>query len=405
MKKKKIFILMLFLIGQSIIIGSNQQNYIKYSNSLPKTKEDIYKFNDSYDQAKLFEKDYFTYPPSYARALNDPISINSNEDLEILKLQGIITGEGTEENPYILEDLVIDTDFSGPAIFIENTDAYLIIRESTILNSGNPNGYSGVYLSSCSNIKIMNCHLDNNEDAIFLDYNSFNNTVINNTILNSIGFSSISINGAHHNQILNNFLEYSENYAMNLWESENNVISGNIFTDNYGGIQIEYSNSNIISENEIPDSVEYGIKLYSSNENIITRNILVDNMIGIYLWHSSSKNIIYFNDIYGKSYTQAYEDISCADNLWNNGTTGNYWNNGYIIRYPDATHDGTVWDTPYEINGEGLGIDHFPLVKSINPMYESPIGSYPMLLLSILCITSIAIVIEIQRKKRERGHI
>jgi len=397
-----------FILVASIICGGFFSLNGYHSKKFPSLTpfEDNYKENYKWDQATLFDKDDFTYLPSYAEVLNDPIEINSNDDLNDLKLQGIVTGEGTEENPYIIEDLDIDAGISSPAILIENTDAFLNIRDCTAFNSGDPDEEcAAIYISNCSNIKIINCVVDNYGDGITLFDNSFNNILKNNTILSSAGFSSISIESSHHNQILNNILKFSENYAINLGEADNNIIAGNFITDNHGGMQIEESNNNFLSKNEISGSVEYGIKLYSSDENIITRNILIDNRVGIYLWHSSFENLIYFNDIYGKSYTQAYEDDGCTDNQWDNGTTGNYWNNGYIIRYPDATNDGTVWDTPYEIGGEGPGIDHFPLVKSILPSYESPIESYPWLWLSILCITSIAIVIEIQRKKREKFHM
>lgn len=43
-----------------------------------------------------------------------------------------------------------------------------------------------------------------------------------------------------------------------------------------------------------------------------------------------------------------------------------------VIKYPEATNNGTVWDTPYEINGSGDGMDSFPLVNPIFPDLESP---------------------------------
>jgi hypothetical protein len=89
-----------------------------------------------------------------------------------------------------------------------------------------------------------------------------------------------------------------------------------------------------------------------------------NNNFGIYLYDSSNTNTIYFNDIYGNIYSQAFEE-SCTDNQWDNGTTGNYWGVDYISNYPDATNDGTIWNIPYEINGTGSGIDNFPLVNAI----------------------------------------
>jgi len=41
-------------------------------------------------------------------------------------------------------------------------------------------------------------------------------------------------------------------------------------------------------------------------------------------------------------------DITVKNGNWDNGTHGNYWSD-YAARYPDATNNGFVWDTPYEI--------------------------------------------------------
>ena len=365
-----IFIVIVICGGFLPLIGHYSSQFFP----IPAYK-DNYEENNKWNQEALLEKDDSIYLASYAGELDDPISINSNDDLYDLKLQGVITGDGTEGNPYILENLVIDTDFSGPAIDIGDTDAYLIINNCNILNSGTPDGYSGVIIRNCSNIKIMNCLVENTYEIILYD-NSFNNTVINNTILHTNGFSAISISGAHHNKILNNTLMYTENYAINLWEAENNVISGNIMTNNHGGIQVEHSHSNDFFENEILGKNEKsGFKLRISNENTISRNSITKNRHGINLI-SSNDNIICFNDINENLYTQAREDIDCTGNQWDNGTIGNYWGNDYINKYPDATNDGTVWDTPYEIDGEGLGIDHFPLVNLLILDIKAPIFTY-----------------------------
>ena len=51
-------------------------------------------------------------------------------------------------------------------------------------------------------------------------------------------------------------------------------------------------------------------------------------------------------------------------NQWNNGTHGNYWGD-YIAKYPLATNNETVWDTGYEIDGDGGGVDGKPLVDMV----------------------------------------
>ena len=49
-------------------------------------------------------------------------------------------------------------------------------------------------------------------------------------------------------------------------------------------------------------------------------------------------------------------------NIFLHSTHGNYWND-YTTRYPSATNDGTVWNTPYTIDGEASAQDNYPLVN------------------------------------------
>jgi parallel beta-helix repeat protein len=481
--------------------------------------KDTYEENDTWDKNKHLD---FTYPVSSQGELSAPILISSNTDLENLKLDGKITGAGTEDNPYILEDLVFDTDFSGTAIDVEDTNAYLIIRNCTVLNSGTSNPDSAIFIDRCSNIIIMNCILDNNEDAIFVG--GFDNTVINNTILHTKSYA-ISISG-HHNKILNNTFMYNDDYVIS-FDLSNSIIAGNVMTNNHGGMQAESSFSNYIFNNEVsgssggdgikfydsndnnitmntfldgsagislwnsentiisdnfiskthdngvqifdsintliidnnisdnegygillensPDSeiqnnnvsnsgsdniflmgssdvlisensVSYsdwgigliesdyveislniilnnnwGIFLRSSNKNNITKNTITINANGIYLEESSRNNLIYFNDIYGNLESQAFEDQDCTRNEWDNDTIGNYWGNDYIINNPDATNDGTVWDTPFEIDGDGRGTDHIPLVNKfsdsdISELIEARVPEFPFALLVSLLV-------------------
>jgi len=302
-----------------------------------------------------------------------PILIDGNGELATFVFDEGLSGDGTTyETSYIIENFTIDTS-PEYGIEIRNTDAYVIIRNCTVLNTGTTNEeYSGIYIRSCSNITIINCTLDNNERAIVTDDDSLDITIINNKILNtnSIG---IGISG-FQKEILNNTLMYNDGPAIELYYSENNSVTGNIMIGNYGGISIAYSHNNTIFENEISGSFiggGSGIDLIFSNENNITINRIINSHNGISLI-SSNESIIYFNDIYGNLGPQDFEDENCTDNQWDNGTTGNFWGNEYIIRYPDATNDGTVWDTPYEIDGVGLGIDNFPLVHSIFPDFEDP---------------------------------
>jgi parallel beta-helix repeat protein len=109
-----------------------------------------------------------------------------------------------------------------------------------------------------------------------------------------------------------------------------------------------------------------------SDNNIIYENDINNNSeTGISLWgNDCDNNKIYSNDIFGSKIHQVLEGLGCI-NQWDNGTTGNYWGD-YTQKYPDATNDEIVWNTPYEIDGQGPGIDYFPLVESIFHDFHAP---------------------------------
>lgn len=198
------------------------------------------------------EKKNLDFLKPFSAEIHSKIYIDGNSALD-----AFCSGDGTDglswASAHVIEDYEIDAEFSGSGIEIRYTDAYLIIDNCTVVNSGTIEGDAGISIWSCSNIKVMNCIIDYCENAIFLADNSLNNIVINNTIRYTSGFAAISI-GGHHNQILNNTLTDNDCYSINLFESEHNVISGNILINNEGGIQVEYSHSNLFAENEISGS-------------------------------------------------------------------------------------------------------------------------------------------------------
>jgi parallel beta-helix repeat protein len=289
----------------------------------------------------------------------DPISIYWNSDLANLKAQGLITGDGTEEIPYLLKDLVIDAELSGSGIEIRYTNAYLIINNCTVLNSGPIEGVdAGIMIRSCSNIKIMNCTINNTDLAISLNDDSFNNIIINNTILHTRGFSGISTAGSDYNQILNNTMKYSNNAAMNLWDSENNFMSGNIMIDNYEGIAIENSRYNNVWENEVFGSTEgNGIALISSFENTISKNALLDGMDGIGLW-GSENNIISDNIISECNGDGIYFTDSPNNQLINN-TISDVGANGILLE--DSPNNKILSNTV-----SNSGYDSIQVIRSNN---------------------------------------
>lgn len=69
-----------------------------------------------------------------------PIYINGNE--EFTPENGVTGGNGTAEDPYLIENwIIIDDDSTPQGIFINNTDAYFVIRNCTISGFHDPDEF------------------------------------------------------------------------------------------------------------------------------------------------------------------------------------------------------------------------------------------------------------------------
>ncbi|MHA1611939.1 MAG: NosD domain-containing protein [Promethearchaeota archaeon] len=259
-----------------------------------------------------------------------------------------------------------------------------------------------------------NCLISDNtlNDCFYYGFyvSSSNNNIFTGNMMNRAGLgirSSYNNSVDTSNKVNNKSLRYYEDIRdVNLsWESDvgqvilinctNSVIEGLSIEEAFVAIHIEDTNICSISENTLCGSYygiyldnsrfctfsgnivfenEFGFYLSRINNSTVSGNIVYNNEIGIDL--SGSDNEIYSNDIYGNQDLQAEEGMGSTDNQWDNGTTGNYWGNDYLGKYPEATNDGTVWDTPYEIDGDSLGTDNFPLVNPIFPDGDAPIFSF-----------------------------
>jgi len=136
------------------------------------------------------------------------------------------TGSGTINDPYIIEDVIINGQNSGTCIDIRYSSAFFIIRNCIVFNSGF--GESGIDLYRVDNGKIL--------------------------------FNDVSFNGDH---------------GINLQRGDNFVISNNTLSNNRrAGISLESFHENcIISSNVAADNGQDGIVLRQDcDNNIITGN-------------------------------------------------------------------------------------------------------------------------------------
>ena len=155
--------------------------------------------------------------------ISEKIHINNNWTEAIT--EGIYTGNGIFSDPYIIENLEIDTEDSGTCILIENSDVYFIIENCT-LNSGDSYPSTGIRL---------------------------NNVSKGTLVKNNCSFSYMGIGLFHCNNI---------------------TISENILNHDRYGIYLSVCNDCNISGNSAHSTYFSGIELLQSNNATITDNIM-----------------------------------------------------------------------------------------------------------------------------------
>jgi parallel beta-helix repeat protein len=364
---------------------------------------------------------------------HSPIQIRGNSDFT--SENGVIRGNGTKEDPYIIEGLELMSDLDG--IEIQGTDAYFIIRncyihdckhfgislkhvrngkieKNLILRNGR-----GINLIDISDCEIIENTIKWNRDVgVYLYQSSPKITLRDNKLLyNKYGFyiweygGSLNYNIDESNEVDGKPVYYYVGRAglvideidagfiglveckdiiiknVHVRKSRNGIlISASInitvekssFVDNLYGITIGKStevhiNKSIISNNGI------GVLLYESERCIIAWNNISSNYNGIELEESIHNLIHHNNFIYNDQH--AYDEKVSLNNQWNFTSEGNYWSDH---TKPDNNGDGIV-DVPYNIPmwiyeqgywkyTKGDNYDYHPLANpiKIERMYNIP---------------------------------
>lgn len=254
-----------------------------------------------------------TMPDFALRVRADPISIDGNTALN----NTARSGNGTVNNPYIIENKVINA--SGKAnngISIQNTNAYFIFRNCTITDTY---PFAGILLHNVTNGKLINNTLNNNCYGIYL-IDSYNISLTQNIVNSRNPYTSIFgiyLFKSSFNSIANNTAQFSA-YGIYLWTSSNNNTIQNNTANNNG----------------------HGIYLEDSNYNKVTRNVFHNNNVEPYYETSSCiGNIIENNDC---TYTHIVIDGNADFGLHTNQGTGSA-STPYILE-----------DIRFELAGKGI---------------------------------------------------
>jgi len=277
------------------------------------------------------------------------------------------SGDGTKNNPYLIENITIDAEGSGNALDILNSNDYFILNNLTIKNA-NPSSGFGININNADNGKVMNCHVYNNYYGIRISGGSSNNSVQNcNVSDNGAGAGGYGIvirDLSDHNSIINNTVNSNENFGIYLYDGcdfnnisrnrvrnnkdigirltqncMNNTIFNNTISSNGNGeatdagIYIQStSNNNNISNNQVYNNLAYGLFLGASNLNIIQKNNYSKNdAYGITIQSDSDQNQINNNLIADNLDSGIYIVTNCDNNSISSNTIADNQDNSIEI--------------------------------------------------------------------------
>ncbi len=304
-----------------------------------------------------------------------PIRINSDSDFT--SQNGVIGGNGTADNPYIIEGWEIDAHGEGSAIYIGNTTKYFIIRNCKLYNASYLSSPyfdgDGIMLYKVANGKIVNCEIfDNEHNGIYLYISTHNNIISNNNITNNSNHG-IYLSSAYRNTIINNNIFNNDDGIYLLNGQHNKITSNNITNNSNNGIFLRKSNSNTISYNNIAYNSNGTYFGYSTYSNIVVNNNITNNNNGIYLARYSADTTIkdnYFaNNKYGIHLYYSYNNIINNNSVFNTSayciwlwhTDSNTVTNNHITNNNDngiylAYSDNNTISGNYIFNNDGDGI-------------------------------------------------
>ncbi len=247
-------------------------------------------------------------------------------------------------------------------------------RRLTIRNTRSSNSTEGIALYYCINITCINntltgegffiqgywifshsineSNLVNGKPIIFI-CNQSGSIVDNDTSQVLIGHCTNMVirNQTLHDSTVGILISYSNNILI-----FNNDCSNN----NYMGIKLEQSNWVDIRNNTISLNDIYGIFGHGHNNVLINNTVSMNRGYGVYI-ESPGQWEVYHNDFVANG-INAYQSNANTD--WDNGSVGNYWSD-FSSKYPEATNDGYIWDTAYQLGITYEPRDEFPLVYPV----------------------------------------
>ena len=294
-----------------------------------------------------------------------PIVIKSNADLQSKALTLGFPGNGSQSNPYIIENFrIVNTSANVNGIDIENTYNYFIIKNNYI--SCNGTGSNGIYFQSVtSNTAVIenNTITGNGKAGIYIFY-SFFVTISNNILTNNNNYA-LYLNQATSSVISSNTITGQTNSSGTIsncyggiYETSDNliIVKNNISENTYGICILSIYTNNTIEENYFANNSGFSIYVSTSGSNqktIIKSNFLTKNSNQA-VWISNSQNSIISNNTF--DYNSVTPLWISSYGLYNTIINNSFTNNGEYGLWLSSIANGNLVDRNYFYNNTQGGI-------------------------------------------------
>jgi parallel beta-helix repeat protein len=279
------------------------------------------------------------------------------------------SGGGTSENPYLIENVIIDGLNATACITIEESSQYFVIKNCTLYNSSS---VGGILLAATSNGFVTDCNISNNNgpgiDAGDGEYNFLVNNTINDNEESGIRAIRTDYITIYNNTLGNNY------YGINNWESDFVNISSNIVYDNRWGINAWYAFNGTFNENEAFDNELEGLVFEECFYNEIDNNQAYNNSrIGIWCYISDYNNFtnnnVTDNDDHGLMIIECEHNYFTLNYIYENQKDGFYLL-GEVGCHNNTFYNNEIFDNSN--NGITLeSITHEPVSFCLDNVIES----------------------------------
>lgn len=248
---------------------------------------------------------------------NPPIQVDGDAALHSLVVNNSWAGDGTPENPYIIENQSIVQ--AGNCIDIRNVEASFIIQQCELSTTLNYSG-TAIYLENCSSAIIRNCRTEGGISGI--EFFLCSDTEVSDCIVSHTIF------------------------GINSSISQHSLIKGNTIAESVWGITICASNETTVMDNEILRNEEAGLWTQFSFGCLLSHCNITNSTTGAFLDVGSRNWTVYANSFSANANGNARDDGT--NNTWDdNVSLGNTWDD----------YSGQGW---YSIPGTAGSVDRYP---------------------------------------------